>query len=85
MTPCGFGCSFWKMASAELRLITLEETELLSFLHQNVLRKLAEEAERQGLSERDPRVVQVVVAYFNRGLQPHHIFNHLVWHLAHEF
>ncbi len=73
------------MASAVPRLITLEEMELLSFLHQNVLRKLAEEAERQGLSERDPRVVQVVVAYFNKGPLPHNIFNRLVWRLAHEF
>ena len=73
------------MAAAVPRLITLEETELLSFLHQNVLRKLAKEAERQGLSERDPHVVQAVVAYFNKGPLPHNIFNCLVWHLAHEF
>ncbi len=85
MTPFGFGHPFWKMASAVPRLITLEETELLSFLHQNILCKLAEEAQRQGLSERDPRVVQAVVAYFNRGPQPHHIFNRLVWRLAHQF
>ncbi len=85
MTPSGFGHPFWKMASAVPWLVTLEETELLSFLRQNILCKLAEEASRQGLSERDPRVVQAVVAYFNRGPQPHHIFNRLVWRLAHEF
>ncbi len=73
------------MASAEPRLITLEEMELLSFLWQNVLRKLSEEAERQGLSERHPHVVQVVVAYFKKGPLPHHIFNRLVWRLAHSF
>ena len=73
------------MAAAVPHLITLEETELLSFLHQNVLRKLAEEAERQGLSERHPRVVQAVVAYFSLGPLPHNIFNRLVWRLAHEF
>ena len=73
------------MAAAVPRLITLEETELLSFLRQNMLRKLAEEAERQGLSERDPCVVQAVVTYFSLGPLPHHIFNQLVWRLAHEF
>ncbi len=73
------------MASAELRTIMLEETELLSFLRQNVLRKLAKEAERQGLSERHPRVVQAVVAYFSLGPLPHNIFNRLVWCLAHKF
>ncbi len=30
-----------------------------------------------------PRVIQVVVAYFNRGPMPHHVFNCLVWRLAH--
>ncbi len=73
------------MASVEPCLITLEETELLSFLRQNVLRKLSEEAERQGLSERDPYVVQAVVGYFNKGPLTHHIFNCLVWRLAHSF
>ena len=73
------------MALAEPRTITLEETELLSFLRQNILRKLAEEAERQGLSERHPWVVQAVVAYFSLGPLPHNIFNRLVWRLAHEF
>ncbi len=73
------------MVSAELHAITLEETELLLFLHQNILRKLAEEAERQGLSERHPWVVQAVIAYFSLGPLPHNIFNRLVWRLAHEF
>ncbi len=67
MTPGGFGRSFQKMAAASEHLIPLEETELLSFLRQNIQRKLAEEAERQGLSKRDPRVVQAVVAYFQFG------------------
>ena len=44
---------------------------------------LCEEAERQGLSQRDPRVVQAVVAYFNQGPMPHQIFDRLVWRLAH--
>ena len=71
------------MAVAEMCEISFEETELLSFLRQNIIRRLCEEAERQGLSERHPRVVQAVVAYFNRGPAPHHIFNRLVWQLAH--
>ena len=73
------------MVSAEPRTITLEETELLLFLCQNILRKLAKEAERQGLSERHPWVVQAVVTYFSLGPLPHNIFNRLVWRLAHEF
>ncbi len=81
VTPCGFGRSFLKkMAAAAQRLITLEETELLSFLRQNIQRKLAEEAERQGLS----RVVQAVVRYFSLGPLPHNIINRLVWRLAHD-
>ncbi len=71
------------MVAAELRDITVEEIELLSFLRQNIVRCICEEAERQGLSERDMRVVQAVVAYFNRGPAPYHIFNRSVWHLDH--
>ncbi len=82
VTPCGFGRSFWKMVVVAQHLITLEETELLSFLRQNIQRKLAEEAERQGLSKRHPQVVQAVVAYFSLGPLPHNIFNQLVWCLA---
>ncbi len=40
-----------KMAAAQGRPITFEETELLSFLCQNVVRKLCEEAEKQGLPQ----------------------------------
>ncbi len=84
----GWSCDPWrfsfsKMAAAELWDITVEEIELLSFLRQNIVRRICVEAERQGLSKRDMRVVQAVVAYFNWGPAPHHIFNHLVWHLAH--
>ncbi len=75
--------SFSKMAAAEPCEITFEEIELLSFLRQNIIHHICEEAERQGLSKRDVRVVQAVVAYFNQGPAPHHIFNHFVWHLAH--
>ncbi len=83
VTLCGSAALFWKMASVNPRLITFEETKLLSFFRQNIIHKLCEEAERQGLSERDPRVIQVVVAYFNRGPMPHHVFHRLMWHLAH--
>ncbi len=72
------------MAAAAQHLITLEETELLSFLRQKIQQKLAEEAERQGLSKRDPQVVQAVVRYFSLGPLPHNIFNRLVWHVAHD-
>ncbi len=64
------------MAAAAQHLITLEETELLLFLRQNIQRKLAEEAERQGL------LVQAVIRYFSLGPMPHNIFNRLVWRLA---
>ncbi len=78
MTPVVLVLSLRKMATV-VRDITLEETELLSFLMQNVQRKLHIEAERQGLSKRDPRVVQVVVRYFSLGALPNHFFNQLVW------
>ena len=73
------------MAAAEARLITFEETELLSFLHQNVIRKLCEEAQKQGLPKTDPWVVQAVVLYFNIGPAPHGVFHNLVHRLAHSF
>ena len=69
--------------AAQERNITFEETELLSFLHQNIVRKLCEEAAKQNLSERDPRVVQAVVHHFNLGPTSPQIFNRLVWQLAH--
>ncbi len=71
------------MAAAQDRNITFEEMELLSFLCQNIVRKLCEEAAKQGLSERDLRVVQAVVCHFNRGPTSHQIFDRLVWQLAH--
>ncbi len=83
MTPVVLALSLRKMA-AVVRDITLEETELLSFLRQNIQRKLHLEAERQGLSKRDPRVVQAVVRYFSLGALPNHFFNQLVWRLAHD-
>ncbi len=60
-----------------------EEIKLLSFLCQNIVWQICEEATRLGLEKTDPRVVQAVVAYFNVGPAPHGIFNTLVWRLAH--
>ena len=71
------------MATVE-RNITVEETELLSFFKQNIQWKLIVEARTQGLSKRDPRVVQAVVRYFSFGALPNHTFNQLVWRLAHD-
>ena len=71
------------MAAAQDRNITFEETEILSFLQQNIICKLCEEAQWQGLPKIHPRVVQAVVKYFNLGLAPHQIFDQLVWRLAH--
>ena len=71
------------MAGVEHK-ITVEEIELLSFLRQNIQRKLILEARAQGLPKRDPRVVQAVVRYFSFGALPNHTFNRLVWRLAHD-
>ncbi len=69
------------MAAAAGRPITFEETELLSFLHQNIIHKLCEEAQRQGPPKTDPWVVRAMVAYFNGGPAPHGVFhNQIAWH-----
>ncbi len=73
------------MATAAGRAITFEEIELLSFLHQNIIHKLCEEAQRQGLPKTDPRVVRAMVAYFNGSTAPHGVFHNLVHRLAHSF
>ncbi len=54
--PMGWSCdpwrfSFWKMATAEEQAITFEETELLSFLCQNIIHHLCEEADKGSLRE----------------------------------
>ncbi len=71
------------MAAAQNRPIIFEETEILSFLHQNIICKLCEEAQWQGLPKTDPRVVRAVVEYFNCG--PHGVFHNLVHQLAYSF
>ncbi len=50
--------------------ITPNEIELLSFLRQNIIRKLCEEAAHQGRPKTDPWVIHAVVEYFNMGLPP---------------
>ncbi len=71
------------MATTQGRNITFQEIDLLSFLRQNIVRKLCEEGAKQNLSEGDPRVVQAVVRHFDRGPTSHQIFDRLVWQLAH--
>ncbi len=68
---------------ANIQTITVEEVDLLSFLRQNVARKLEIEAVRQGLPKMHPRVVQAVVCYFNLGPAPNQTFDCLVWRIAH--
>ncbi len=63
--------------------ITLEEIDLLSFLCQNVARKLELEARAQGLAETYPRVLRAVTQHFNLGPASHHNFDRLVWRVAH--
>ncbi len=73
------------MATNQPRIITVEEIELLSFLRQNVIRKICEEAEKQGRDRMDPRVIRAVVSYFNVGPAPHRVFHNLMHKLAHSF
>ncbi len=82
----GWSCDPWRfsfsnMATVQEQAITFEDTELLSYV--KILCTICVKKQRQGLSKRDPRVVQAVMAYFNRGPAPHQMFDHLVWQLAH--
>ncbi len=73
------------MAANVPRFITPNEIELLSFLRQNVIRKLLEEAARQNRNKRDPLVITAVVDYFNLGPAPHGLFHNTVHQIAHSF
>ncbi len=76
------------MASAQQgqpRTITPEEIELLSFLRQNIVRQLCQEATRQGRPRTDPRVIEAVARHFNLGLTPHQVFNSVVQGIANSF
>ncbi len=57
--------------------ITFEETEL-SFLRQNIIRKICQEVARPGWPRNDPRVIQAVCAHFNLGPTPYRVFQALV-------
>ncbi len=76
------------MASAqqgEPHTITLEEIELLSFLCQNIVRKLCQESAKQGRSQTDPRVIQVVARHVNLGPAHHQVFNSKIQEIANSF
>ncbi len=72
-------------APAQPRVITPEEVELISFLRQNIVHKLCQEAAEQGRARTDPRVIQAMVRYFNLGQTPHGVFDCLMWTIAHSF
>ncbi len=63
--------------------ITLEEIDLLSFLRQNIARKLEFEARAQGLAKTHPQVLRAVIQYFNLGPTSHLNSDRLVWAIAH--
>ncbi len=65
--------------------ITTNEIQLLSFLKQNIICKLCEEAAKQDKDKTDPWVIRTIVEYFNVGPTPHGVFNNLVHSLAHSF
>ncbi len=82
VTPCGSGSLFSNMATAGSRVITAQEIELISFIKQNIVRKLLELSSQWGLPVTNPKVTQAVSQYFNCGLAPHQIFDNLVWQIA---
>ena len=67
------------MATAEEMPITFEETEILSFLKQNIIRKICEVAAALKLPKTHPLVCQTVSKYFNLGPSPHQLFDNPVW------
>ncbi len=70
-------------ANRGLREITQEELDILCFLRQNIIRKLAIEAHQQGRPKTHPRVVQATVRYFNLRPTSHQNFDRLMWAVAH--
>ncbi len=79
---CPLEVFLFKMATGRARPITFQETELLSFLKQNIIRKICEVATALNLPYTHPVVCQRVSAYFNLGPEGHQIFDNLVWRLA---
>ncbi len=65
------------------QLNTPEEIDLLSFLHQNIARKLTIEAHTQGLAKMHPRVLRAMINHFNLGAASNRNFDRLVWRIAH--
>ncbi len=70
------------MAAVGQHVITQQEEELLSFLRQNIVRKLLEISSQWGLPVTNPQVTQAVSCYFNCGPAPHQVFDNLVWQIA---
>ncbi len=70
------------MAAAGQRLISVQEEELLSFLKQNIIRKICEVIAQLGLPHTHPVVCQTVSKHFNLGPALHQLFDNLVWQLA---
>ncbi len=70
--------------ATNMRTISAQELDLLSFLRQNIVRKLEIEAARQGLPKTHPQFCQAVIRYFNLGPAPNQNFDHLVWRIAHD-
>ncbi len=64
-------------------MITTEEIDLLSFLRQNLVRKLEIEAAAQGLAKTHPRVLRAIITHFNLGPAANRNFDCLVWRIAH--
>ncbi len=83
LAPLWFCLSLSKMATGWMRPITFQEIELLSFLKQNMIRKICEVADQLNLPKTHPIVCQTVSAYFNLGATGHQVFDNLVWNLAH--
>ncbi len=79
---CGIASLFSIMATAGSRAITAQEIELISFIKQNIVRKLLELSSQWGLPVTNPQVTQAVSQYFNCGPAPHQIFDNLVWQIA---
>ncbi len=68
---------------ARAQLITAEEIDLLSFLRQNIVRKLEIEAVAQGLAKTHPWAIRAVISHFNLGPTSNRNFDQLVWRIAH--
>ncbi len=64
--------------------VTVVELDLLSFLRQNIARKLAIKARAQDLGKTHPWVIRAVIAHFNLGLAPNRNFDQLVWRIAND-